>query len=131
VCGFSRLGTIFVGFLAGCIAAAVGSGIAIGADVHPLILLLHLINSFAIAAFPMLLLAFLTEGFGIRSIWLYLGVGAAIALLPLLRAPLVETAGSLVNTQSALMMLSGAIGGLIYWVIAGRRAGDWPVPAAT
>jgi hypothetical protein len=82
----------------------------------------------AIAIVPSLLLIALTEGFGWRSILVYgvLGAGLALALsYGLDFAGYVGDPDSFLAREREVLAASGIVGGFVYWLIAGRRAGSW------
>ncbi len=79
---------------------------------------------------PMLLLLGLAEALSLRSAYVYVVSGAVLSAVVYLRlSP--HTIGGLDETgalEAAIFALSGACAGLIYWAIAGRRAGSWRRP---
>jgi hypothetical protein len=74
----------------------------------------------AIAFIPALIVIIPAEAFGWRSLTLHLLVGAGIGF-----AALVADIGGPSDVQTDLTVGggAGAVGGLVYWLIAGRRAG--------
>ena len=93
-------------------------------------------TSFAGAAafLPLLLLAILTEAFRLRSFLIYALAGVAIALLAYYGTGLwnpyeesIDHAGP-VNRGLELAIAAGAVFGLAYWLVAGRKAGAWREP---
>lgn len=74
----------------------------------------------AIAFVPALIVIVLAEAFGWRSLTLHLLVGAGIGFVALL-----ADIGGRSDAQTDLVVGggAGAVGGLVYWLIAGRRAG--------
>lgn len=93
-------------------------------------------TSFAGAAafLPLLLLAILTEAFRLRSVMIYALAGVAIALLAYYGSGLgnpyeesIDHAGP-INRGLELAIAAGAVFGLVYWLVAGRRAGAWHEP---
>jgi hypothetical protein len=81
---------------------------------------------------PALVLIAIAEGFGIRSVLFYACAGAAIALFLYFGigfgAGIGEhaqpTEGFFVR-ELEIMAAAGIAAGLVYWLIAGRRAGAW------
>ena len=93
-------------------------------------------TSFAGAAafLPLLLLAILTEAFRLRSFLFYALAGVAIALLAYYGTGLgnpyeesIDHAGP-INRGLELAIAAGAVFGLAYWLVAGRKAGAWHEP---
>ena len=93
-------------------------------------------TSFAGAAafLPLLLLAILAEAFRLRSFLFYALAGVAIALLAYYGTGLgnpyeesIDHAGP-INRGLELVIAVGAVFGLAYWLVAGRKAGAWHEP---
>jgi len=93
-------------------------------------------TSFAAAAafLPLLLLAILAEAFRLRSFLFYALAGVAIALLAYYGSGLgnpyeksIDHAGP-INRGLELAIAAGAVFGLAYWLVAGRKAGAWHEP---
>jgi hypothetical protein len=84
------------------------------------------------AAFlPLLLLAVLAEAFRLRSVLFYALAGAAIGVFIYYGSGLgnpyeesIDHAGPLTR-GAELALAAGAVFGLVYWLIAGRKAGAW------
>lgn len=77
---------------------------------------------------PSLVAAALTEGIKVRGLLAYLVVGCAIGFVRELPIGAFMVGGSVlsVDTEAAqLSVAAGAVGGLVYWLIAGRSAGRW------
>ena len=133
---FRRVWVIIGAYVAACDAtAATAVFIVPDAGCEPpgpcaIVFLFVLIDGLIIAPLPVLLLAIYTESRSARSLLIYICFGIVVAMLPFLRAPLIETFGSLLAWKYVSVALAGAAGGLAYWLIAGRRAGDWPATAA-
>jgi hypothetical protein len=83
-----------------------------------------------LSAAPMLLIVVLAEAFSWRSLFVYAAPAALLgALVYLIFSP--RTVGGLDQIgwiEIVLFTLSGAVAGLIYWGIAGRKAGAWRNP---
>ncbi|ORE93611.1 hypothetical protein [Acuticoccus yangtzensis] len=79
------------------------------------------------AFWPALIAATVTEGFKVRSLIAHMISGGVVGLVR--AVPLGATmAGEAPPMDTAAVQLSvacGAIGGLVYWAIAGRNAGNW------
>ena len=84
---------------------------------------------------PALVLIAIAETFDIRSIFYYTIAGAAIGLFAYYGS---NISAALENTTDLppvsfgiqLVAASGIIGGFVYWLAAGRRAGRWKNPIA-
>ena len=88
----------------------------------------------ATAFLPLLLLAILAEAFRLRSFLFYALAGVAIALLAYYGTGLgnpyeesIDHAGP-INRGLELVIAVGAVFGLAYWLVAGRKAGAWHEP---
>ena len=82
----------------------------------------------AVAMLPSLIAIALVEGLALRSIVIYGVIGGLLALAlayGLDFAGYVVTANSPYARQHEVMAAAGIAGGLVYWLIAGRRAGAW------
>jgi len=81
-----------------------------------------------VAVLPALLVIALAEGFAWRSVVLYgsLGGGLALALgYGIDFAGYAAGPDQLLTRQREVLAASGIAGGLVYWLVAGRRAGSW------
>jgi len=80
-------------------------------------------------AVPALIVILLAELFRWRSIFIYLGAGILIgfsgSLLPF------EELFPELETDMAMLAAAGAVGGFVYWLIAGHNAGFTREPTAT
>ena len=83
---------------------------------------------FSVGFLPSLLVIALAEGLGLRSAVVYGIVGALLALA---MAYGLDFAGYIASHEGDLarnrevFAAAGIAGGLVYWLIAGRRAGMW------
>ena len=140
-----RLVVIFIGFLAACF---VGGMIVVVALLFPefadlgagpvdqgaidILLGFGFIFVSGFALIPAMLIALLTEAFSIRSVLAYaLGggvVGAAcyLGLVPF--DPQTFHFEGIVRRHLEILTGAGIVGGLVYWLIAGRNAGRWREP---
>jgi hypothetical protein len=94
----------------------------------------------AFSAFlPTLIALALAEALSVRSALAYALGGAAIMLLAYYGAGLgwsyeesIDRAPPLITRQAEIAVAAGAVFGLVYWMIAGRRAGLWrkPLPSS-
>ncbi len=82
----------------------------------------------AYAMIPSMILIALAESFRWRSVVLYGLIGGAVALLcyhgfgPALRA---TPGDALLTRESEVIAAAGIAAGLVYWLLAGRKAGCW------
>jgi hypothetical protein len=85
------------------------------------------------ALFPALLIALITEAFSIRSVLAYaiggglVGAACYLGLIPF--DPETLHFEGIVRRQLEILTGAGILGGLIYWLIAGRNAGRWREPS--
>jgi hypothetical protein len=82
----------------------------------------------AIAMLPWLLVVTLAEGFAWRSVVVYGVLGGALALAlsyGLDFAGYVGNADRYLAHEREVLAASGIAGGLVYWLLAGRKAGCW------
>jgi hypothetical protein len=83
---------------------------------------------FAVGFLPAFLVIALTEGLALRSAVIYGVIGAALALAMaygLDFAGYVASPGGDLAHDREVFAAAGIAGGLVYWLIAGRRAGAW------
>ncbi len=143
-----RLFVIFLGFVIACVAAAMALAIGVvtpdfmGIDSDPL----ERVRFFGAAFFATgygpavaLVLALgaivLAEAKGIRSVLYYIIGGALIGFMS---SWSVDLSAALENTTDiapvsfakTIATVAGIVGGIVYWAIAGRRAGNGRSPAA-
>jgi hypothetical protein len=83
-----------------------------------------------VAMLPAMLVIVIAEGFALRSVVFYAGLGAVLALFLLyglnLAGYTAETdSGAFLAHEREVMAASGIAAGLAYWLIAGRNAGSW------
>lgn len=77
----------------------------------------------ALSLLPWLVAAVLAEGFGLRSVWFWLIVGGATgAIAPVLAGFHREVAHD--GSGIAVHLAAGFVAGFVYWLVAGRRAGQ-------
>jgi hypothetical protein len=74
--------------------------------------------SFALAAVAILL----SEVFGLRSIFYFLAVGGALGLI-LNQLLDFHASAALLDRAHVLFPAAGFVGGIVYWLVAGRLAG--------
>jgi len=91
-----------------------------------------LISGFALV--PALIAVLITEAFSIRHILVYAifgglaGLGCYLAFIPFDTGTM--TFEGIVRRHAEVMVGAGILGGVVYWLIAGRNAGVWREPAA-
>lgn len=137
-----RLFAIFFGFLAACFVAGAVVLYAIffpemndvsfdGVDQGAINLVLGfgfmLVSGFALL--PALIIALITEAFSIRHILAYAVAGGIAGLCCYLGFIPFDTVNmtfnGIVRRHLEIMVGAGILGGVIYWMIAGRNAGIW------
>jgi len=81
---------------------------------------------------PMLIAVVLTEAFSVRSLLIYAAGGCAITLLAYQGTGIgrngeesIDRAPPPISREAEIAAAAGVAFGLVYWVIAGRRAGAW------
>lgn len=89
----------------------------------------------ATAFVPAVILIAIAETFDIRSIFFYAIGGALIAAVAWYMADItvqLENTTDLAPVRYGLQLVaaSGIIGGFVYWLLAGRKAGRWKNPYA-
>ncbi|WP_157961888.1 hypothetical protein [Acuticoccus kandeliae] len=93
------------------------------------VLIVSMTFSLSVSAFlPAAIGVALTEGLKLRGLVSYLVIGSAIGLthaLPIREAIYGMPLPPILNEVVVLCVACGAVGGLVYWAIAGRTAGRW------
>ncbi|MGJ4880325.1 hypothetical protein [Bradyrhizobium sp. HKCCYLRH3097] len=85
------------------------------------------------ALIPALLIALITEAFSIRSVLAYaigggvVGAACYLGLVPF--DPETFRFEGIVRRHLEILTGAGIVGGLVYWLIAGRNAGCWREPS--
>ncbi len=136
-----RLFAVFFGFLAACIVASIVvlwaiffpemSDMSIDIDQGAINMVLGfgfvLVSGFALL--PALILALITEAFSIRHILAYAVIGGLAGLFCYLGFIPFDTVNmtfnGIVRRHLEVMVGAGILGGVVYWMIAGRNAGVW------
>jgi hypothetical protein len=136
-----RLFAIFFGFLAACfVAGAVVlyaiffpemTDVSLDVDQGAINLILGfgfiLVSGFALL--PALLIALVTEAFSIRHVLAYAvggGIAGLFCYLGFIPFDTVNmTFNGIVQRHLEVMVGAGILGGVVYWMIAGRNAGGW------
>ncbi len=133
---------VILGFVLACLAAGIATVLfvitpndlfSVAAEAFPEKLgqtlkwgLLAATHSAIFAAVFVLIAAAVAEWLGLRSPYYYLLAGAVIALLGFYAQYASEVAGqaTIFNAYAAIAFLTaGLVGGLVYWIAAGRFAG--------
>jgi hypothetical protein len=140
-----RLIVIFFGFLAACLAAGM---IVVFAVLFPemsdldtgsidqnainVIIGFGFIFISGFALLPAMLVVLITEAFYIRGVLTYAIGGAVVGLACYLGLvpfdPATMHFEGIIRRHLEIMTGAGIVGGLIYWMIAGRNAGAWREP---
>ena len=144
----SLIGRIIVIFFAFCVACMVGGTIIIfsilfpelsamdtgivNADAFNVLIGFGFIFFSGFALIPALIVVVITESFNIRSVLAYALGGGLVGLACYLGLIPYDTTtmsfDGIVRRHLEVMTGAGIIAGLIYWVIAGRNAGNWKQP---
>jgi len=143
---FGRIIVIFFALIAAIVAAGVALAIGVvapdwaGVDSDPFERISFFIVSFfatsfvgAVAFLPALIVIVIAEAVRLRN-FLYYGVGGALVGLASYYGSDIsvrlENTTDVAPVGNALQLAAaaGIIGGLVYWVIAGRNAGRWREP---
>jgi hypothetical protein len=139
--GLVRILKVIAGYFLACLAASLVLAIGtltpqaddLGAADLPSALLWPVVAIGAavigsIAMLPALLVIALAEGFAWRSVLLYGALGGVLALALSYGVDFAGYGsipdGSLAREREVLAA-SGIAGGLVYWLVAGRKAGAW------
>src|ERR1700684_3577793 len=140
-----RLSLILVVFLAACLVAGM---IVVGAVLFPefsdfetspidqeglnIVLGFGFIFVSGFALLPAMIVAAITEAFSIRGALSYAVGGAIIGLACYLGLVPFDTEtlrfDGIVRRHLEIMTGAGIVGGVVYWMIAGRNAGAWREP---
>ncbi len=139
-----RIVVILIGFLLASFAAAAvviaavlnpeWSGVRLGfdEDTMPIIATFGFIFISGFSLLPAMLVALITEAFGLRSILVYAIGGAAIGAVCYLSLVPFDTETlrfvGIIRRELEVMVGAGVVGGLVYWLVAGRNAGLWRLP---
>lgn len=97
----------------------------------PPVALFLLLLAILVTAPPMLAVAAITEGFALRPVWLHMILAALVGLCGFVMAvPAIdETVSRSDLADFGIVAAASAVAGILYWLIAGRRAGlRRPVP---
>jgi hypothetical protein len=142
-----RLFVVFFGFLAACLVAGMVVVVAImfpefsdlgAGPVDPGVLNIMLgfgfvfVSGFALV--PAMVVVVITEAFYVRSALAYavggglVGLACYLGLVPF-DAEQLRFEG-IVRRHLEIMTGAGILAGMVYWMIAGRSAGEWRVPRA-
>ena len=138
-----RLFAVFFGFIAACLIASIVvlwaiffpemSDVSLDVDQGAINMVLGfgfvLVSGFALL--PALIVALITEAFSIRHILAYAVAGGLAGLFCYLGFIPFDTVNmtfnGIVRRHLEVMVGAGILGGVVYWMIAGRNAGAWRV----
>ncbi|WP_424628895.1 hypothetical protein [Bradyrhizobium sp. SYSU BS000235] len=136
-----RLFAIFFGFLAACFVAGAVivyallfpemdmQSLEIDSGAVNLILGFGFVLLSGFALLPALIAVLVTEAFSIRHILAYAVAGGVAGLLCYLAFipfdTVTMTFEGIIRRHLEVMVGSGILGGVVYWMIAGRNAGAW------
>jgi hypothetical protein len=141
-----RMFAVFFGFIAACIVASIVvlwallfpemSDVSMDVDQGAINMVLGfgfiLISGFALL--PAAIIALITEVFSIRHILAYAVGGALAGLFCYLGFIPFDTVNmtfnGIVRRHLEVMVGAGVLGGVVYWMIAGRNAGGWRATTA-
>ncbi len=136
-----RLFAVFFGFLLACIVASIVvlyalffpemNDVSFDVDQGAINLILGfgfvLVSGFALL--PAVIIALITEAFSIRHILAYAvggGLAGLFCYLGFIPFDAVNmTFNGIVRRHLEVMVGAGILGGVVYWLIAGRNAGAW------
>ncbi|ACI91446.1 putative lipoprotein [Afipia carboxidovorans OM5] len=136
-----RLFATFFGFLAACFVAGAVVAFAlvfpemqletleIDSSVLEVVIGIGFVLLSGFALLPALIAILLTEAFSIRHILAYAvfgglaGLGCYLAFVPF--DTVTMTFEGIVRRHLEVMVGAGILGGVVYWLIAGRGAGGW------
>jgi len=136
-----RLFAVFFGFLLACIVASIVvlwalffpemNDVAFDVDQGAINVILGfgflLVSGFALL--PAAIIALVTEAFSIRHILAYAVAGGLAGLFCYLGFIPFDTVNmafnGIVRRHLEVMVGAGILGGVVYWLIAGRNAGGW------
>jgi len=136
-----RLFAAFFGFLAACFVAGAVVAFAlvfpemqletleIDSSVLEVVIGIGFVLLSGFALLPALIAILLTEAFSIRHILAYAvfgglaGLGCYLAFVPF--DTVTMTFEGIVRRHLEVMVGAGILGGVVYWLIAGRGAGGW------
>ena len=140
---FNRIAVIFLAFIVASAAAGITIAVALlGPDWPALsgdagqrtdfwVLVFFAASlSGAVIILPLFLLVVLAESFRLRSFLLYAVAGAAVMLFGYFASGFAEhldktSAPLTANHRAAIAAAAGVVFGMVYWLLAGRKAGAW------
>ena len=91
----------------------------------PPVALFTIVVSVYVTAIPMLVAAAMTEGFALRHVWLHMMLAALVGLCGFIMIvpTFDETVSRFDLADLGIVAAAGAVGGIVYWLVAGRQAG--------
>lgn len=136
-----RLFAIFFGFLAACFVAGAVivyallfpemdmQSLEVDSGMVNLVLGVGFVLLSGFALLPALIAVLITEAFSIRHILAYAVAGGVAGLLCYLAFVPFDTVTmtfeGVIRRHLEVMVGSGILGGVVYWMVAGRNAGVW------
>lgn len=80
----------------------------------------------SVVFFPLLLAIVIAELFKLRSVFYHIGIpGALVALIWMMGGDTAVDPASPMRAGTLVAVAGGFIGGIVYWMIAGRYSGCW------
>jgi hypothetical protein len=133
-----RLFVILFGFGVACMAAATMvmcafltldqtdfAGLAADPAAILVVIGLSSVTLSGYALLPSMLVVALAESFQLRAVLFYALAGGSLALVLTFGSDLGINVSTIFVRDREIMVAAGILAGLIYWTIAGRRAGAW------
>lgn len=110
-------------YVAACVAGGVVAAVGLGVE-GPLVATALLYASYGglLFVWPAIVFIFVTEAVRMRSVVVWLVAGFTIGLVVLIGARL-SAAADLTAGRAMVLVASGVVGALVYWLIVGRSAG--------
>lgn len=138
----NRVAMIFLAFVLASAAAGITIALALLVPEGPVtggstggfwvLVLLAASASGAVIILPLFLVVVLAESFRLRSVLLYSAAGGAAMLFGYFISGFAERVDPAsvhlpVSQEATIAAAAGVVFGLVYWILAGRKAGAWRV----
>jgi len=114
-------GGLMIGYLSHDIRELLNAGVDPGTVLVMMALSAVVLNGYA--ALPALAIIAIAEGWRVRSVLFYAGVGGALAAFLAFGTEIFDLRGAARDRE--IMVGAGVVGGFVYWALAGRNAGAW------